>query len=100
LTDDSLQKLFQSKFAPLQTIVLPSVSINIETDSESYFEEVYEPASIVSQEDMITSLMAIWKRNGMEKLVALEPDLRKIAKQLRAPESAEQQISDFIYAMY
>lgn len=100
MTDAALQKFFLSKLAPLHAIVLPSISVNIDLNCESYFEEVFEPASIVSQGDMITSLIAIWQRLEMKKLVALEPDIRRMAKELRVLESAEQEISDFIYAMY
>lgn len=100
MTDADLKKLFLSKFAPLQPTVLPSISVNLDPDCETYFEEVFEPASIVTQQEMITSLVGIWQRLGMQKLVALEPDIRKMAKELRAPESAGQEVSDFIYAMY
>jgi hypothetical protein len=85
LTDAQLQKFFLSKLAPLQASVLPSVSVKTDPACESYFEEVLEPASIVSQDDMVTALIAIWQRLGIQKLVALEPD---------------QEVSDFIYAMY
>jgi len=100
LTDANLQKFFRSKLAPLQPTVVQSVAKRIDLDCESYFEEVFEPASIVAQEDMITSLIAIWQRLEMKKLVALESDIRKMAKKLKATESADQQVSDFIYAMY
>lgn len=100
MTDANLQKFFLSKLVPLQAGVLLSVSVTTDPASESYFEEIFEPASIVSQEDTVTALIAIWKRLGMQKLVALEPDFRKIAKELRAPESKNQEVSDFIYAMY
>ena len=36
----------------------------------------------------------------MKELVALGPELRKIAKELRLKESTDQKVSDFIYAMY
>ena len=100
MTDATLKKFFLSKLTPLQATVLPTLSIGIDPDCESYFEDVLEPAAIVSQVDISTSLVAIWHRLGMEKLVALEPDFRKMAKELRAPESTDQKISDFIYAMY
>jgi hypothetical protein len=100
LTDAALQKFFLSKLVPLQSAVLPSVSVNLDPKCESYFEDVLEPEAIVSQDDMITSLVAIWHRLGMSKLTALEPDFRKLAKELRAPEAANQEVSDFIYAMY
>ena len=100
MTDAQLQKFFLSKLAQLRASVLPSVSVKTDPACESYFEEVLEPASIVSQDDMVTALIAIWQRLGMQKLVALEPDFRKIAKELRATESTNQEVSDFIYAMY
>ncbi|MGZ3252772.1 MAG: hypothetical protein ACXU7D_00530 [Burkholderiaceae bacterium] len=100
MTDAALQKFFLSKLVPLQAVVLPTVSVSIDPQCESYFEDVLEPAAIVSQDDMVTSLIAIWQRLGMSKLVVLEPDFRKLAKELRAPETANQEVSDFIYAMY
>ncbi|WCL51249.1 hypothetical protein [Leptospira sp. GIMC2001] len=100
LTDAALQKFFLSKLVPLHDVVYPSVSINIDTQRDSYFEELFEPAAIVSQEDMVTSLIAIWERLGMTKMVMLEPDIREMAKTLRLPETTNQEISDFIYAMY
>ncbi|MEA3111338.1 MAG: hypothetical protein QOG58_1137 [Caballeronia sp.] len=49
---------------------------------------------------MITSLVGIWHRLGLEPLAALEPDLRKLAKELRATDVQTQKVSNFIYAMY
>jgi len=100
LTDATLKKFFLSKLAPLQGTVLTTLSIGIDPNCESYFEEVFEPAAIVSHVDLTTSLVAIWRRLGMGKLVSLEPDFRKMAKDLRAAESTDQKISDFIYMMY
>ncbi len=100
MTDATLKKFFQSKLAPLQETVLTTLSIGIDPNCESYFEDVFEPAAIVSQVELSTSLIAIWHRIGMEKLVSLEPEFRRMAKDLRAAESTDQKISDFIYMMY
>ncbi len=100
MTDAALRKFFLSKLAPLQESVLTTLSISIDPNCESYFEDVFEPAAIVSQVDLSTSLVALWHRLGMEELVSLEPDFRKLARDLRAAESTDQKISDFIYMMY
>ena len=100
LTDAELLKLFQSKLEPLQATVAASIPVHIEADAQSYFQDVYEPASIVPQEETVAALLAIWERHGMKELVALGPELRKIAKELRLKESTDQKVSDFIYAMY
>jgi hypothetical protein len=100
LTDADLSRLFQSKLAPLQVAVAATIPVQIEADSASYFEDVYEPASIVPQQETVAALLAIWERHGMKELAAFGPELRKIAKELRIKESADQKVSDFIYAMY
>jgi hypothetical protein len=100
LTDTDLQKFFRSKLTPLQPTVAPFVAAIIDPNRESYFDEVFEPAPIVSQEDIVTSLMRLWQRRELEALVALEPEIRRMAKELRAPEAEDQEISSFIYAMY
>jgi hypothetical protein len=100
LTDDDLLKLFQSKLAPLQATVAATIPVQIEADTASYFEEVYEPASIVPQEETVAALLDIWERHGMKELAALGPELRKMAKELRLKESTDQKVSDFVYAMY
>lgn len=100
MTDANLRKFFHSKLMMLQAAVRPTVFKNIDQNCESYFEQVFEPASIVSQEELIDSLVAIWRRLEMHGLVALESDFRKMAKELRVPESTDHKISDFIYAMY
>ena len=100
MTDANLLKFFRSKLAPLRPTVLLSFANRIDADCESYFEEVFEPAPIVAHEDMISSLISIWQRHEMKNLVALESGIRKIANELKAPESADQHLSDLIYAMY
>jgi len=100
LTDAELLKLFQSKFAPLQAAVFETVSTHIDADSQSYYEDVYETAAIVPQEDTVAALIAIWERHGMQNLSALAPELRKMAKDLRVQDATDQRVSDFIYAMY
>ena len=100
MTEAELQKFFRARLAPLQPAVAPFVSENIDPNCESYFDEVIEPAPIVSQEDIITSLIKLWQQLGMQGLVALEPDIRRMAKELRAQDSEDQEISNFIYAMY
>jgi hypothetical protein len=100
LTDIDLQKLFKSKFAPHQSTVLASMQTPIDANAQTYFEDVYEPAHIVPHQETISALITIWNKNGMKDLTKLEPELRKMATKLKATESANQQISDFIYAMY
>jgi len=100
LTDADLIRFFRSRLAHLRPSVIRYVPAKIDPNRESYFEEVLEPAPIVSQEDIITSLMENWRRLGLQGLVELEPDIRRMAKELRAPDTEDQKISDFIYAMY
>ncbi len=100
MTDADLLKLFQLKLAPLQAVVAATIPVQIEADMASYFEDVYEPLSIVAQEETVDALLAIWERHGMKELAALGPELRKMAKELRLKESADQKVSDFVYAMY
>ncbi len=100
LTDADLNKFFASKLAPLQAVVSPFIPTKADPSCESYFEDVFEPEPIISQADMITSLVGIWHRLGLEPLAALEPDLRKLAKELRATDVQTQKVSNFIYAMY
>jgi hypothetical protein len=100
LTDADLQKFFRSRLAPLQPNAVQFASVNIDPNCASYFDEVFEPESIVLQGDIVTSLIGLWQRRGMRGLVALEPDIRRMAKELRAPDSQDQEISDLIYAMY
>lgn len=63
-------------------------------------QDVFEPEPIVRQDDMMTSLVDICRRQGLESLVALEGDFRRLAKALRATHEETQQVSNFIYAMY
>ena len=100
MTDSDLQKFFRSKLVPLQQTIAPLVSRNIDPNCESYFDSVLEPAPILSQEDIVASLMGIWQRQGLRTLLALEPDIRRMAKALRALDSQDHEISNFIYAMY
>jgi hypothetical protein len=100
LTDADLTKFFLSKLARLQPEVSPFVPEKADAKCESYFQDVFEPEPIVSQDDMISSLVGIWDRQGLGALVALEPDLRKMAKELRATDEKSQKVSNFIYAMY
>ena len=100
LTDADLLKFFQSKLAPLQAAMAATIPVQIKADMASYFEDVYEPSSIVDHEETVDALLAIWKRHGMKELAALGPELRKMAKELRLKESADQKVSDFVYAMY
>lgn len=100
MTDADLQKIFRSKFAPLQPKIALGVSTAFDSNRESYFDEVIEPAPIVPLKDIVSSLIGLWQQSGMQVLVALEPDIRRMAKELRAPDSQDQEISNFIYAMY
>ena len=100
MTDADLQKAFRSKFAPLRPEIAPGVCVAVDPNRESYFDEVFEPAAIVPLKDIVPSLIGLWQQAGMQALVALEPELRRMAKELRVPDSQDQEISDFIYAMY
>jgi hypothetical protein len=100
LTDADLKKFFLSKLAPAKPQVLPFVLANTDPRCESYFLDVFQPESIVTQEDMVSSLIEIWQQLGLDTLVSLEPDLRKLAHALRAPEEQTTAVSSFVYAMY
>ena len=100
MTDAELQKVFRSKFAPLRPEIAPGVCVAVDPNRGSYFDEVFEPAAIVPLKDIVPSLIGLWQHAGMQALVALEPELRRMAKELRAPDSQDQEISNFIYAMY
>jgi hypothetical protein len=78
LTDADLNQFFASKLAPLQAVVSPFIPTKVDPSCESYFEDVFE----------------------LEPLAALEPDFRKLAKELRATDVQTQKVSNFIYAMY
>jgi hypothetical protein len=100
LTDADLNQFFASKLAPLQGVISPFIPVKADPSCESYFEDVFEPECIVSQADMITSLVDIWRGLGLEPLAALEADFRKLATELRATDVQTQKVSNFIYAMY
>lgn len=100
LTDADLNQLFASKLAELKPEVQGFIPTQFDANCESYLQDVFEPEPIVSQDDMITSLAEIWKRQGLDSLAALEPEFRRIAKELRATDQETQQVSNFIYAMY
>ncbi len=100
MTDADLQKVFRSRFAPLQPKIAPEVSAAVDPTCESYFDEVFAPTPIVPLKDIAPSLIGLWQQSGMQALVALEPDIRRMAKELRAPDSQDREISNFIYAMY
>jgi hypothetical protein len=100
LTDADLNQFFLSKLARLQPEVYPFLQALPDEKCESYFQDVFEPEPIVRQDDMITSLVNIWKRQGLHALAALEPDFRRIAEELRATDLEAQKVSNYIYAMY
>ena len=100
MTDADLQKLFASKLAPARAHVAPFVSGQADAACTSYFVDVFEPEPIVAQDDLIDALIDIWRRQGLDKLVALEPEIRKMAKALRAPKADSDAVSNFVYAMY
>lgn len=100
MTDADLRKFFLSQLALAKPQVSPFVLMSADAQRTSYFVDVLEPESIVSQEDMITSLVDIWRQLGLDTLVSLEPELRKIAKALRAPEMQGEAVPNFVYAMY
>lgn len=100
MTDADLQKIFKSKFAPLKQEIAPTVCTAIDPASESYFDEVFESAPIVPIAEVVPSLVGLWRKEGLKGLVALEPEVRRMADDLRAPDAHDQEVSDFIYAMY
>jgi hypothetical protein len=100
LTDADLNQFFASKLAGLKSEVQGFIPTQYDADCESYLQDVFEPEPIVTQDDMVTSLVDIWRRQGLDSLVALEPDFRRIAEALRATDQETQQVSNFIYAMY
>jgi hypothetical protein len=100
LTDADLNQFFASKLAPLQPEVQGFIPTQFDAGCESYLQDVFEPEPIVRQDDMITALTEIWKRQGLDSLAALEPEFRRIAEALRATDQETQQVSNFIYAMY
>jgi hypothetical protein len=100
LIDADLNQFFASHLASLQADVQGFIPTQLGTECESYLQDVFEPEPIVSQDDMITSLVDIWRRQGLESLVALEGQFRSIAQELRATDEQTQQVSNFIYAMY
>jgi hypothetical protein len=100
LTDADLKQFFLSKLAPAKSQVSPFVLANTDPDCDSYFLDVFQPESIVIQEDMVASLIEIWRQLKLDMLVSLEPDIRKMAMALRAPEAQSEAVSSFVYAMY
>lgn len=100
MTDADLNQFFSSKLAGLQSEVQGFIPTKFDANCESYFQDVFEPEAIVRQDDMIASLVDIWKRQGLDSLAACEPDFRRIAEELRATDEVTQQVSNFIYAMY
>ncbi|MBN3752284.1 hypothetical protein G3N95_04985 [Paraburkholderia sp. Tr-20389] len=93
-------RLFRSKLAGLKPLVAPFLLEKTDSMCSSYFLDVFEPDPIVVEEDMIDSLVAIWRDQGLEELALFEPELRKIARALRAPAKESDAISQFVYAMY
>lgn len=100
MTDAELGKFFRSKLAGAKPQVEPFVRAKIDPACASYFLDVFEPEPIVVEDDMIDALIAIWREQGLDALVSLEPELRKIAKALRAPAEESEAVSQFVYAMY
>ncbi|MEM5368475.1 hypothetical protein V4C53_20880 [Paraburkholderia azotifigens] len=84
----------------MKPLVAPFLLEKTDPAARSYFLDVFEPAPIVVEEDMIDALVAIWRAQGLEDLALCEPELRKIAKALRAPGEQTDVISQFVYAMY
>jgi hypothetical protein len=100
LTDADLQKLFRAKFAPLQPGIAPGVAVSIDRNCASYFDDAIASAPIVPLLDVVPSVIEHWRQSGLQELVALEPELRRMEKGLRVPDSQDQAVPDFIYAMY
>ncbi|BCZ84418.1 hypothetical protein [Paraburkholderia terrae] len=100
MTNADSGRLFRSKLAGTKASVAPFLLEKTDPARSSYFLDVFEPEPIVVEEDMIDSLIAIWREQGLEELASIEPELRKIAKALRAPHEQAEVISQFVYAMY
>ncbi|HTH62694.1 MAG TPA: hypothetical protein VL689_21400 [Paraburkholderia sp.] len=100
MTDDDLGKFFRAKLAYAKPQVEPFVRPKTDRSCSSYFLDVFEPEPIVIGEDTIDALLALWRRQGLTSLALLEPELRRIAKALRAPEDESEVVSQFVYAMY
>ncbi|KND56785.1 hypothetical protein BSCH_01373c [Candidatus Paraburkholderia schumanniana] len=84
MTDADLNRFFASHLANLKPEVQGFIPNAFNANCDSYLQDVFEPEPIVSQIDMITSLVEIWKRQGLDSLAALEREFRHIAKKLRA----------------
>jgi hypothetical protein len=100
LTDADLKKLFLSQLAKVKPQVSPFVATAPDACATSYFVDVMAPEPIVREEDMIASMVDMWREQGLHGLVALEPSIRKMAKRLRAPQTPDASVSDFVYPMY
>lgn len=100
-TSDDLSRFFASRLAPLKAEIAGFVPTAFDAACESYLQDVFESESIVSQDDMITSLVDMWRTEGLASLVALESELRRIAARLRARgDQPHGTVSSFTYAMY
>ena len=100
MTDADLKKFFLSQLAPAKPQVSPFVPTAPDASATSYFVDVLAPEAVVRREDMIASLVEIWRAQGLDTLASLEPAFRKMAKALRAPEAQHESVSSFIYPMY
>lgn len=100
MTDADLKQFFLSKLAPAKPQVSPFVLANAAPGCDSYFLDVFQTESIVIQDDMVASLIKFWRQLELDMLVSLEPDIRKMAMALRAPEAQSEAVSSFVYAMY
>ncbi|ALP67101.1 hypothetical protein [Paraburkholderia caribensis] len=100
MTNIDIGRLFRSKLAGTKPLVAPFLLEKADSTCSSYFLDVFEPDPIVVEKDMIDSLVAIWREQGLEELALFEPELRKIAKALRAPDEQAEAISQFVYVMY
>lgn len=100
MTETDLKKFFLSKLAPAKPQVLPFIPTSPDANRESYFVDPLVPEAVCSQADTITSLIEMWRGQGLDTLVALEPEIRKMAKSLRALGVQNDAVSSFIYAMY
>jgi len=100
LTDAELGKFFRAKLAEVRPQVEPFLLAKTDPACASYFLDVFEPEPIVVEEDMIDALIAIWRGQGLAALAVFEPELRQIAKALRARTEESEAVSQFVYAMY
>ncbi len=59
MTDADLNQFFASRLAGLKSEVSDFIPTRFDANCESYLQDVFEPEPIVSQDDMLTSMVDI-----------------------------------------